>query len=80
MKNEDIFSRGGKADIGCLLQSLMKIFLAGGISGNLNPMWRRVAQTNATKEDVKKEVQRFGGVFNQNIFGWRSTVERRGGL
>lgn len=57
----------------------MKIFLAGGVTGNLNPVWRKIAQTKMTREDIKREVQRFGGVFDENIFSGRSTVERWGG-
>ena len=56
----------------------MKIFLAGGVSGNLNPVWRRVAP-NPTQETLKKELRKFGGIFDENILGGRSTVERRGG-
>lgn len=57
----------------------MKIFLAGGVSGNLNPVWRRVAP-NPTQETLKKELRKFGGIFDENILSGRSTVERRGGL
>jgi hypothetical protein len=51
----------------------------GGVSGNLNPAWRQIAK-NPSQETVKMEIRKFGGIFDENIFGWRSSVERRGGL